>query len=258
MPSDEFLPKAKAAATKALEIDSGLAEAHSVLGSIMFWYDWDWQAAENQHRLALELDPNSSDTLQFYAHLLSNTGRHEEALAQIRRARELDPLNLRVNALEAMFLLHAGKNDEAIAAARRTLELDPTFWLGNTVLSWSYTTKGMFEEALGIARKQGEILPGHSEPIASSIYVLAKLGRVVEARRLLKELLSASKERYVAPYHIALAHYALGEREKAMEYLEKAFAVKDLRLAFLKVDSRWNDLRNEPRFVELMRRMNFS
>ena len=258
MPSSDFLPKAKAAANKALELDAQSAEAHSVLGSILFWYDWDWQSAENQYRTALELDPNSSDTRQFYAHLLSNTGRGAEALEQIKRARELDPLNLRVNALEAMFLLHAGKTDEAIEKAQKTLEMDSNFWLANTVLCWAYTEKGMFAEAFDVTRKQRSISPLHSEPIASGAYVLAMSGRVQEARRGLDELLKSANERYVPPYNIALAYCGLGERQKALDYLEKAVSVKDLRVVFIKVDRRLDVLRSEPRFVELMRRMNFN
>ena len=109
-PATEFLPKAKDAAQKAIEIDDTLAEAHAELGFIMFWYDRNWSAAETQYRLALELDPHSADAHTYYAHLLSSTGRHAEALAEIKRARELDPLNLRINALEGQFLLHAGQN----------------------------------------------------------------------------------------------------------------------------------------------------
>ncbi|PYV63853.1 MAG: hypothetical protein DMG95_05705, partial [Acidobacteria bacterium] len=111
MPSAEFFPRAKAAANKAIEIDNTLAEAHAILGHVIFWYDWDWNAAENQYKRALELDPNSADSLKFYAHLLSCTGRHSEALAKIKRAREIDPLNLGINALEGLFLLHAGQTD---------------------------------------------------------------------------------------------------------------------------------------------------
>ena len=255
-PSDAFLPKAKAAANKALETDAELSEAHAVLGSIMFWYDWDWNAAEQHFKRALELDPNSSDTRQFYAHLLSNTGRHAEALAQIKRARELDPLNLRVNALEAMFLLHAGRTDEAIDAARKNLELDSNFWLTNTVLSWAYINKGMFSEAVAVTRRQSELSPNISEPVASGIYALVRSGRVEEARILLGKLVKAAGERYVFPYNLALAYNGVGEREKAFEYLEKGFTVKDLRMAFLKVDRRWDNLRSEPRFIDLLRRIN--
>ncbi len=129
MPPAEFLPKAKAAARKAIEIDDTLAEAHAVLGFIIFWYDWNWDEANDQFKRALELDPNSADAHIFYANLLSNTGRHAEALTEAKRARELDPLNLRTNALEAQFMIHAGRTDEALARLQKTLELDPNYWL---------------------------------------------------------------------------------------------------------------------------------
>ncbi len=129
MNPNETFPKAKAAANKAIEIDYALAEAHGALGATAFWYDWNWNESANQHQRALELNPNSSITHGFYAHLLSNTGRHPEALAEIKRARELDPLNLRINALEGQFLLHAGQTYEALARLQKTFDLSPNFWL---------------------------------------------------------------------------------------------------------------------------------
>src|SRR5207244_3975135 len=123
MSPTEFLPKAKAAAQKAIEIDDTLADAHAEFGFIIFWYDWDWNAAENQYKRALELNPNDADTHLFYAHLLSNTGQHAEGLAEARRARELEPLNLRTSALEGQFLIHAGRTDEALASLQRVIAL---------------------------------------------------------------------------------------------------------------------------------------
>jgi eukaryotic-like serine/threonine-protein kinase len=257
MPSAEFMPKAKAAANKAIEIDDTLAEAHANLGHIMFWYDWDWNAAENQHKRALELDPNSPDTLQFYAHLLSNTGRHAEALDKIKLARELDPLNLRINALESLFLLHAGQTDEAIAKLQKTLELDPNYRLTNMFLARAYSEKGMFAEAIAATNKAREISAVSSEPIAYGAYALAKSGKITEARAELDEMMGFSKTRWVPPYNFALVYNALGESDKALDHLEKAFAEKDVRMVWLKVEPKWNNLRNEPRFVELMKRMNF-
>ncbi len=257
MPANEFLPKAKAAANKAIEIDETLAEAHSALGSILFWYDWDWNAPENQFKRALELDPNSSDTHLFYAHLLSNTGRHTEALAKIKRARELDPLNLRINALEGLFLLHAGQIDEAITIFQKTLELDPNFRLANMFVARAYIEKGMFAEAIAATRKARELSAVATEPIAYGSYAYAESGNLVEARAGLDELIKFSKARWVPPYNIALIYNALGESGKALDYLEKAYAEKDVRMVFLKVEPKWNNIRNEPRFIDLMRRMNF-
>jgi len=257
MPSAEFMPKARAVANKAIELDETLAEAYANLGHVMFYYDRNWNAAENQYKRALELNPNSVDGLQFYALLLSSAGRHAEALAKIKRARELDPLNLRVNALEGMFLLHAGQTDEAIARLEKTLELDSNFRLANLFVARTYTEKGMFAEAVAATRKARELSAVSTEPIAYGAYPLAKSGKVTEARAALDEMLKLSTTRYVPPYNFALVYNALGESEKALDYLEKGFAEKDVRMVFLKVEPKWNNLRDEPRFMDLMRRMNF-
>ena len=257
MPSAEFMPKARAAALRAIEIDDTLAEAHANLGHIMFWYDWDWAAAENQHRRAMQLDPNSPDALQFYAHLLSSTGRHAEALDKIRRARELDPVNLRVNAIEGMLLLHAGRTDEAIDRLQKTLELDPNHRLPNMMAARAYVEKGMYAEAVAATRKARELSDASSEPIAYGTYALTKAGRLAEARAALDEMLVSSKSRYVPPYHFALVYNALGETDKALEYLEQGYEQKDVRMVFLKVEPKWNNLRAEPRFIDLMKRMRF-
>ncbi|MEP6923507.1 MAG: tetratricopeptide repeat protein [Pyrinomonadaceae bacterium] len=257
MPSTEFMPKARAAALRAIEIDDTLAEAHANLGHVMFWYDWDWNAAENQYKRALELDPNSADALQFYAHLLSSAGRHTEALAKIKRARELDPVNLRVNAIEGMLLMYAGQTDEAIARLQKTLELDPNYRLANMMAARAYSEKGMFAEAIAATSKARELSAVGSELIAYGAYALAKSGKHTEAQATLDELLKLSTEKYVPPYNIALVYNALGESDKALDYLEKGFTEKDVRMVWLKVEPKWNNLRNEPRFQDLLRRVGF-
>lgn len=257
MPSAEFFPKAKAAANRSIELDDTLAEGHANLGHVMFWYDWDWKGAEKQFKRALELDPHSPDSLQFYAHVLSNTGQHAEALEKIKLARELDPLNLRINALEGLFLLHAGRTAEAIERLEKTLDLDPDHMITNRFAARAYSEKGMFAEAVAASAKAQQQSDFGSEPGAFGAYALAKLGKIKEARAALEEMLEASKTRYVPASNIALAYTGLGETEKALEYLERGFVEKDVRMAFLKVEPKWNDLRNEPRFIDLMRRMNF-
>jgi DNA-binding winged helix-turn-helix (wHTH) protein/TolB-like protein/Flp pilus assembly protein TadD len=256
MPSAEFMPKAKAAALRAVELNDGLAEAHAVLGHILFWYDWDWDAAEDQFKRALELDPNSPDTHQFYAHLRSNTGRHAEALAEIKRARELDPLNLRINSLEGMFLLHAGQTDEALARFRKTLELDANYRLAVMFSARAYSENGMFAEAIAATNKAKEISADSSETVAFGAYALAKTGKLAEARAARDEMLEASKTRWIPPYNFALVYNAVGESGKALDHLEKAFAEKDVRMVFLKVEPKWDNLRHEPRFIEMIKRMN--
>ena len=258
MSPTELLPKAKAAAQKAIEIDDTLADAHAELGFIIFWYDWDWTAAENQYKQALELDPNGADTHLFYAHLLSNTGRHAEALAEVKRARELDPLNLRTNALEGQFLIHAGRADEALARLQKTFEMAPNYYFAHFFASSAYIEKGMFPEAIAEAQKAREFSgPTNSHPMGFLGYALAKSGKQAEARAVLAELLKASSERYVSLYNIALIYNGLGDREQAIAWLERGYEQRDQKMTFLKVEPKWNNLRDDPRFQDLLRRVGF-
>ncbi|MEP6570983.1 MAG: protein kinase, partial [Acidobacteriota bacterium] len=257
MPATEGIPKAKEAAQKAIEIDDTLAEAHGELGFIIFWYDWNWSAAENQIKRALELDPGGADIHMYYAHLLSNTGRHEDALAEAKRARELDPLNLRTGALEGLFLFDAGRTDEALDRLRKTSELDPNFWLAHSFAASAYTEKGMFDEAIAEVRKARELDRDSTFLIAFLGYILAKSGKQTEARAELDRLLKLSNERYVAPYNLALIYNGLNERDKTLAWLERGYKERDPKMTFLKVEPKWNNLRSDPRFQDLMRRVGF-
>jgi DNA-binding winged helix-turn-helix (wHTH) protein/TolB-like protein/tetratricopeptide (TPR) repeat protein len=255
LPPTELLPQAKAAARKAVEIDDGLAEAHALLGFVIFWYDWDWDAAEREFRRALELDPNSADAHYAYADLLSYTGRHEEALAEIKRARELDPLNLRINTIEGALLINAGRADEALARLQKTLELDPHYWYARQYVANAYIEKGMYGEAIAEARKAKELSESATRPRAFLGYALAKSGRRADARAELEGLLRLSKERHVSPYNIAMIYNGLGERDDALEWLELGYREREPRMVFLKVEPKWNNLRDDPRFRDLVRRV---
>ncbi len=257
VPSNEVMPKGKAAALRAIELDDSLADAYAALGFITFFYDWDWQTAEKYCHRGLELDPNNADLRQAYAHLLSNTGRHAESLEQIKLSRELDPLNLRTNALEGQFLLHAGQTDAALDRLQKTIELDPDFWLTHLFMTSALIEKGQFEKAVGEGNEAKRLSPSQNWSIAFGGYALAKSGKEAEARKVLDELLKLSKTSYIPPYHFALIYNGLGENEKAIDYLEKGFAEKDVRMVFLKVEPKWNNLRNEPRFIDLVKRLNF-
>ncbi len=257
VPASEVVPKAKAAALKAAELDETLAEAQVAIGRIAFWYDWNWSEAEKRYQRALELDPNNAVAYFFYAHLNSNLGRHPEALTQVKRARELDPLSLITNSAEGQFLFFAGRPDEALARLNKTLEFDPSFWHSHLILSQVYAAKGMFAEAVAEADKAAQFSGGNSQAVATKGYALAKSGKITEARDALAELQKLSTEKYVAPYNFAIIYNGLGETATALDYLEKAFAEKNVLVVFLKVDPKWNNLRTEPRFIELIRRMNF-
>ena len=255
---DAHFPLAIAAAHKAIEIDDELAEAHSVLGWLTFWANWDWKTAERECRRAFELDPNSADAYEACAHILSNTGRHSEALAMIKRAREIDPLHLRINALEGQFLLHAGKPDEALEHLQKTFALENNFWLAHAFAASVYIKKEMFAEAISEANFARKVSGGNTFAAAFAAYALAKSGNQTEARQILNELLELSKVRNIPPYHIAIIYNGLGETEKTFEWLEKACEKRDPKMAFLKVEPKWNNLRSEPRFQDLMRRVGFS
>ena len=257
MPPTELMPQAKAAAQKAVEIDDRLAEAHAILGAVIFWHDWDWDEAENHLRRSLEFDPNSAVAHYAYANLLFYTGRQVEGLAEIKRARELDPLNLRINVIEATLLTHAGQADEALARLRQTLQLDPNYWFARQYAASAYVEKGMFAEAIAEARRARESNGVASRPTAFLGYALAKSGRRAEARAEVEGLVRSAKERYVSPYNIAMVYNGLGEREETLAWLERGYRQKEPRMVFLKAEPKWNNLRDDPRFQDLLRRVGF-
>lgn len=251
-PPSEALAKSKTAAQKALEIDNTLADAHAVLGFIIFWYEWNWAESEAELKRAIELDPKNADAHNFYAHLLSNTGRHEEALAEAQLSRELDPLNLRACALEGQFLIHAGQVDAGIARLRSLLDLDPNHWMVHLFLTSGYIEKGMWDKAIEEGRKTVDVNP-HTRSFSYLGYALAKAGREREARDELDKILALSKERWISPYSTALLYNGLNDRDQCLSWLEKGLAERDPRMVFLKVEPKWNNLRDDPRFQRIMK-----
>jgi serine/threonine-protein kinase len=258
MPSREYLEKSQAAALKALSLDEGLSEAHTAFGSTLFWLDRNWAAAENQLHRAIELNPNSANAHIFYAHLLSNTGRHREALAAINRARQLDPLSPFVGALEGQFLVHAGRSDEALMKLKDTFALAPDFWFPHLFAASAYIEKGMYSEAVREAQQATELSRFQTISAAYEGYALAKMGRRDEARAILEKLLKLNEQRFVPPYHVALVYNALGEQEEMFKWLQRSLEAGDAKLTFLKVDPKWNNLRDDPSFQELLRRAGFN
>ncbi len=257
MPPVENLAKSKIAGVRSIEIDDSLSEGHTGLGMTIFWGEWDWVGSEAQLKRALELNPNDATAHLFYAHILSNTGRHTEALAEVKLSRELDPLFPFAGALEGQFLFHAGRTDEALVRLQKTFDLAPTFWMPHLFASSAYIEKGMYAEAIAEARKATDLSPSQTNSIVNESYAQSKLGKHDEAQALLDKLLKRSAERFVPPGHIAQTYNGLGETEKALDWLEQAFEQHDPKMVFLKVDPKWNNLRSEPRFIDLMKRMKF-
>ena len=255
MPTSEVGPKAIAAARKAVEMDGNLAEAHAALSLSLFFYDWEWSAAEKHARRAVALGLNSADAHWIYAHLCSNVGRHAESLALISRARELDPLSGLINAMEGQFLLHAGRTGEAIARLREAIELDQKSRVAHMFLASAYIETGLFSEAIAEAGA-ANALSLATQQIAYESYANAKLGKSGDARNALERLLQLSTKRYVPPYNIALTYMGLGEGTEALTWLDRAFEERDPRMVFLKVEPKWKSLHDNDRYVRLLKRMN--
>ncbi len=256
VPPNEAFPQAKAAAQKALEIDENLAEARIVLGVVEFWFEWDWRGGEAELKKAIAISPNNADAHRFYSVLLTVLGRYDEALSEMETARQLDPLSLVSNALKGQSLFYAGRDAEAVDQLNKTLEIEPNFWIAHIILARVYIRQKRFDEAFAEAKKAGEFSGGNSEAVSLAGYAMAKAERRDEALAMLEELNSRANQRYVPSYNVAMIYNGLGEREEALNQLEKAFKERDARMMLLKVEPKWNNLRSEPRFVEIIKRMN--
>ncbi len=254
---DTTLPEARAAAMTAAQLDSELPEAHVVLGRIALFYDWNWGDAERELQRAYDLDPNDTESLLYLAHFYSNLGRHEKAIEFGQKARKLDPLTINRNALAGQFLFYAGRYDDSISSLRETIEMNPNHWLPRMFIARAYIEKGMYREALAECDRGRELGSTSLELPALAAVSYAKLGETERARAMLSELQTMSRQRYVPPYLLALIHNALGDKDSALSMLEQGLAGRDVRMTFLKVDPKWNNLRSEPRFIALMKQMHF-
>jgi serine/threonine-protein kinase len=252
--SDQAVPQAKAAAAKALALDDTLGEVHATLGIVKIWYDWDWTGAEHECQRAVALNPNSGDAHRACALLRFSTGRLPEAVAAIKRAREFDPLSPINNALEGMILLYAGQDREATARLQRTLELAPNFWVAHVTLGKVYLHQKRYPEALAAFRKAREFSGDNTEAISLIGYTWAVAGNRAQAQTTLVELKAIATQRYVPPYNVAMVYNGLGEKDEALAWLEKAYAERDVRLTFIKVEPKWDAWRTTPRFVEILNR----
>ena len=252
------VPKAKAAAERAVQIDGNLSSAYAQLGMLAAWYDWEPLAAERNLLRALELDPDNAEAHLYLGHLRSNEGRHEEAMKESERALALEPYNTRFHALTGQFLLHAGRTDDALAQLKQTLALDPNHVLAHVFSSAAYSEKAMYPEAIAEAQVAvNATRRTMSHPLGLLGYALAKSGDTAGAQKILDELLEDTKKKYVAPYGVALVYNALGDREQTLAWLERGFEERDHKMNLLKVDPKWKNLHGDPRFDELVRRIRF-
>jgi len=253
----DFLPPAKAAAIRALEIDDTLAEAHDSLADITLQYEWDWSSAEREYKRAIALNPNYAPAHQGYGTYLEVLGRFDEAISERKRAQELDPLSPIRTADIGYPLYYSGKYDLAIEQYGRALELDPNFFWSYLWIGQAYVEKGMHEEAITEIKKAVALSAGNTRVLATLAYAYAISGRRGEALKVLNDLRARSKQSYVSPYFIALIYAGLGENDRTLEWLEKAYQERHPYLVHLKVEPVFRNLRANPHFQDLLRRIGF-
>ena len=249
---------AKAAARKSLELDETLAEAHAALGLNKFWFDWDWSGAEQELKRAVELSPSSPDAHFSYSVFLTAMGRSAESIPETQCALELDPLTTTRSLQLGWVLYYARRHDEAIAQLCRTLELAPNLAYANAQLGWNYAEKRMYPEAVAECRKAVEQLPEEQVTLGSCGGVYGLAGKRSEALDLLAKLKRMSEQRYVDPYNIAWLCDGLKDNNLTMEWLERAYREHSGSLSALKIEIFSDNLRTDPRFQDLLRRMNFA
>jgi len=251
-PSETF-PPAKAAVTRALSLDNSLAEAHTSLAFVDLYYDRDWAGAEREFRRAIELNPNYANGHHWYAEFLSLVGRHPEAIAESQRARELDPLSNIINTWLSSRYFYARQYEKAVEEGRNAVEMDTNFAPAHLVLGQAYEQKGMLEEAIAEFEGASSLAGGGSIYEASLAHALGLAGRRAEAAKVLEDFRKMGQRGFVSSYDLAIAIIGLGDKDKTFELISAAVHERSPRVAFLGVDPRFNGLRADPRFAELLR-----
>src|SRR5438477_1649082 len=241
----------KVYALKALEIDDTLAEAHTSLAYAKSALEWDWQSADAEFRRAIEINPNYLTAHHWYAYHLVAMGRLDEAAAEIRRAQEIDPTSLIINTDLGHILYFGRRYDEAIAHYREVLEMDPNFRVAHWRLGEAYERKGLYTESLAELRKALELADDLAVSWLGHAYAVS--GRKGEALKIIAQLKRRPKVDYA--YYVALIYAGLGEKDQAFQWLQKAFEAHDGAMAVIQAEPMLDDLRSDPRYRDLLRRM---
>jgi TolB-like protein/DNA-binding winged helix-turn-helix (wHTH) protein/Tfp pilus assembly protein PilF len=256
--SGEAFPSAKQAIHKALELDAGNCEAHVVLARISWQYDWDWQTAEKEYRRALELCPNDCGAHSEYGVYTAVNGRIAESRAEIAKTRELDAIRSEPFVGESVINYHLRDYKALTEIGRAFVAQNSNDWLAHNWLGVGYQGSGQMLQAISEYQKAVELSQGDSDPTAALAHAYAAVGRRAEAQKILREWLRQPETRYVSPYMIAAVYAGLGGKDKAFEYLDKAYQERSSDLSyFLRADLRMDSLRSDPRFHGLMRRIDF-
>jgi serine/threonine-protein kinase len=253
---DEAYRRARVAVARALELDSGLAEAHLALGFLKYVCDFDWVGAEREFQRALELNPNSADTYDVYGRMLSALERHDEALAMTQRAQQLDPMAHRQDL--SSVLLRMQRYEEAVQTSRRGVEFLPNDPRGRSTLGWALIRSGKAEAGVAELERSVALAPGSSFYLAQLGQAYAETGRIADARAVLRQLQEMGKDHYVSPYHLAYIYTGLGEPDAALDWLERAYEDRAGGIYGIKASFLFMPLRNHPRFAALVKKMNLA
>ncbi len=255
LPPKEAFPQARTAALKAVELDPALAEPHASLAYIYMYFDWDWPKAETEFKKAIELNPNYATVHDWYMIYLMAMGRTTEAETQIHRAVELDPLSVPINADVGFQLCYARRYDEAVDSLKKTLQMNPKFPIAHLWLGRTYQQKAMYDEAMAEYRATDAGLPDWPVTLASIGYVQGLTGKRRDAEAMLRRMEQLSRTKYVTPYAVALIYASMGDKDNAIAWLEKAYDDRANWMVWMGRDPRWDPLRNDPRFRNLMHRV---
>jgi tetratricopeptide (TPR) repeat protein len=249
------LPKARAAATRALELDERLAEAHSSLAFVKMFYDWDWAGAEEEFHRTFELNPNYSIARQWYAMELAALGRHEEAVRETEHGLQIDPLSLSINATSSLLLYFVRQYDEGLEQGLATIELDPNFFASHFVSALALEQKGQFEKAIKEFRASADLSGRWPLFVAGYGHACAAAGNREEAVKAVAELRNTSVRKYVSSFAVAAVYAGSRDKELTLDWLEKAYEERGTWMIFLNVHPYFDFLRNEPRFQNLLKKI---
>lgn len=252
---NEAFPKALFYAEKALELDPTLLEAHFARGAYELWYGWDWRIAEQELKRAMDPNTNTGGAHDLYGQFLVATGRFDEGLAESKRGVELQPFLPITNANLALNYYLTRQYNEAISQCRKTLELDPAFFPGSIEIGWTYGQQGRYQDALAELTRTRD-MPGGFVPATAELgYVYAVSGERAGAQKMLQELHERSGQEFVDPYYIAIIHLGLGDADQTFLWLNKAYEERSFWLLYLRVEPKYDRLRQDPRFADLVRRV---
>ncbi len=254
---DDVMPKSEEAARRAMELDDSLVEPHVEQGFNYTCYAYDWAAAEREFQRALSLNPNYAAAHEFYSWYLISVGRSEKAVQEGQRAVELDPLSAEIHSILGLVLYYSRRYDRAAVELHKTLELDPNYWIGYFFLGQVYAQQGKFDDAIAAQRKASESFGSAvSWPLAEIARDYALEGKLPEARQAIRDFLTRTRQIHGTPYGLVAVYAALGDKDQAFAQLEQALAQRSEFMDFLKVDPELDSLHSDPRFQNLLARMN--